>query len=169
MSIGYVRALRVLHRAFGRYPPRHRLHILTRFLTCPFLRTIDDVPAGGRVLDIGSGHALFAVLLAHERVSEVVAVDPDLRKSLLPSPSISVRKIAGYDDCISGYFDVVLLYDVIYRMSPETRRQLFSRASARLRPGGTLLVKELDPASVKMRWARFQEWISDRFLHLTLG
>src|SRR5687768_4517959 len=132
MSIGYVRALRLLHRAFGRYPPRQRVHILTRFLTCPFLRTIDDVPAGGRVLDIGSGHALFAALLAHERVSEVVAVEPDVRKSLMPSPSTAVRKVAGYDNCITGQFDAVLLYDVVYRMPPETRRQVFSRALERL-------------------------------------
>ena len=169
MSIGYVRALRLLHRAFGRYPPRHRVHLLTRFLTCPFLRTIDDVPAGGRVLDIGSGHALFGTLLVEERVREVVAVDPDVRKSLMPSPSPRVRKVAGYDDCVTGEFDAVLLYDVVYRMPLEQRREMFARALDRLRPGGTLLVKELDPASWKMRWAKLQEWISDRFLHLTLG
>src|SRR6188474_495462 len=135
MSIGYVRALRILHRAFRNYPPGHRLHILIRFLTCPFLRTIDDIPQGARVLDIGSGHALYGVLAAEERAREVVAVDPDIRKSLLPTPHPKIRKIAGYDDCLRGAFEAVVIFDVAYRMPPDERRKLFKSVFARLKPG----------------------------------
>src|SRR5215212_7319682 len=102
MSVGSFRALRILHRSFSTYPAGQRLHILIRFLTAPFLRTLDDVPAGARVLEIGSGHGAFARLLVEGRASLVVAVDPDPRKSLLPSPSPKVLKVAGYDDCIRG-------------------------------------------------------------------
>lgn len=169
MSIGYVRALRILHRAFGRYPAGHRLHMLIRFATCPFPRTIDDVPAGARVLEIGAGHGLYAALLAEERVREVVAVDPDERKSLLPSPSPKVRKVAGYDDCIRGTFDAVVIYDATYRMPLEVRRGVFERAFARLAPGGTFVLKDMDATSLKMKWARFQEWLSDTFLNVSIG
>src|SRR5688572_4812840 len=170
MSMGTVRAMRVLHRAFSRYAPSQRIHILIRFLTCPFLRTIDDVPRGARVLDIGSGHALYGVLLLDEGASEVVAVDPDLRKSLLPSPSPKIRKIAGYDDALRGTFDAVVIFDVAYRMPPQERRELFTRVLERLEPGGTFLFKDMDPRHrLKMKWARFQEWISDRLLRITLG
>lgn len=168
--MGYVRALRVLHRAYSRYPFGHRLHILIRFLTCPFQRTIDDVPAGARVLEIGSGHALYARLLAEERAREVVAVDPDLRKSFLPSPSPRVKKVAGYDDCIRGAFDAIVMQDVAYRIAVPEQRALFARIFARLAPGGVLVLKELDPARRwKMRWARAQEWLSDTFLGITEG
>jgi cyclopropane fatty-acyl-phospholipid synthase-like methyltransferase len=170
MSIGYFRALRILNRAFGDYPASHRLHILIRFLTCPFQRTIDDVPEGARVLEIGTGHGVYACLIAEERAREVIAVEPDLRKSLLPSPSTKVRKVAGYDDCIRGEFDAIVIYDVTYRMSRDVRRALFARVFARLRPGGTFLWKDMDPAHpFKMKWARFQEWLSDTFLGITLG
>jgi SAM-dependent methyltransferase len=145
MSIGYVRALRILHRAFRNYPPGHRLHILIRFLTCPFLRTIDDIPQGARVLDIGSGHALYGVLAAEERAREVVAVDPDIRKSLLPAPHPKIRKIAGYDDCLRGTFEAVVIFDVAYRMPPDERRKLFESVFARLKPGGIFLFKDMDP------------------------
>jgi len=170
MSIGFVRALRVLHRAFGHYPPAHRIHILIRFFTCPFLRTVDDVPIGTRVLEIGSGHGLFGVLITEERAREVIAVEPDLAKSVLPSPSAKIRKVAGYDESVRGTFDVVVVYDVTYRMPAEERREFFRRAFDRVAPGGLLLWKDMDPAKrLKMRWARFQEILSDRFLGISLG
>lgn len=170
MSIGTVRALRILHGAFRRYPARHRIHTLIRFLTCPFLRFVDDIPPGARVLEIGSGHALYGALIIEERAREVIAVDPDLRKSLLPSPSSRIRKIAGYDESIRGTFDVAVLIDVVYRLSLDVRRALFARALQRLNPGGLLIVKEMDPSRrMKMRWARFQESISDNLFGLTIG
>ncbi len=170
MSIESVRALRIVHRAYARYPASHRLHILIRFLTCPFTRLLDDVPANARVLEIGSGHALFARLAVEERAREVIAVDPDLRKSLLPSPSPKIRKIAGYDACIRGTFDTVVMVDVAYRLSLEAQRALFTRIFALLRPGGTFLLKEMDPAqSWKTRWTHIQEWLNDTFLGITAG
>lgn len=162
--------MRILHRAFGRYPLRHRAHMLVRFLTCPFLRTIDDVPADARVLEIGSGHGLFARLLTEERVREVVAVEPDVRKSLLPSPSPKIRKVAGYDEAVRGRFDAVIMYDVTYLMTPAVRRGVFERAFQRLIPGGTFVLKEMDNSHpLKMKWTRIQEWLNHRFLHLTIG
>lgn len=170
MSIGYVRALRILHRAFRSYPPGHRLHILIRFLTCPFLRTLDAIPQGARLLDIGSGHALYGVLAAEERAQVVIAVDPDIRKSLLPSPSPKIRKIAGYDDCLRGTFEAVAIFDVAYRMGPAERQVLFERVFALLQPGGVFLFKDMDPRHrLKMKWARFQERLSDSLLGITLG
>jgi len=170
MSIGYVRALRILHRAFGHYPASHRLHILIRFLTCPFPRTVDEIPVGARVLEIGSGHGLYAVLIAEERAREVVAVDPDVKKSLLPTPSPKIRKVAGYDDCVTGAFDAIVIYDATYRMSIDIRRALFARVLQRLKPGGLFIWKDMDPAHpLKMKWARFQEWLSDTFLNVSIG
>ena len=170
MSVGYFRALRILNRSFARYPRGQRLHIVIRFLTAPFTRTLEDIPLNARVLEIGSGHGVFARLIAEERASLVIAVDPDLRKSLMPSPSPKIRKVAGYDDCIRGSFDAAVLYDVAYRLPPDVRRALFERIFARLRPGGVFLMKEMDSGRRwKMKWTRFQERLSDGLLGITLG
>jgi hypothetical protein len=170
MSIGLVRALRVLHRAFSHYPPSHRVHILIRFFTCPFLRTVDVIPVDARVLEIGAGHSLYGVLITQERAREVVAVDPDQKKSLLPSPSSKIRKVAGYDDCVAGAFDAIVIYDATYRMPLDVQRALYARVLERLKPGGLFVWKDMDPAHpFKMKWARFQEWLSDKFLGISLG
>src|SRR5438128_2098375 len=75
----FIRALRVLHRAYRDFPLRDRMHVDIRFLTCPFLPVVNSMPAGARVLEIGAGHGVFGVL-ARSRASRVVAVDPDARK-----------------------------------------------------------------------------------------
>ncbi len=167
--MNFTRALAILHRTFRHHPPSQRAHILGRFLTAPFLRTLDAVTRGSRVLDIGAGHGLLARLLVEERAADVVAVDPDLRKVLTRFRDARVRFVAGFDECIRGTFDAVTIYDVLYRLSPEGRDALLARAYDRLKPGGTLVVKDLDPgAPVKARWNRIQERVAD-LLHLTRG
>src|SRR5947208_7730251 len=75
--VGFIRALIVLHRVFGKRAPRDRIHILLRFLTAPMLRVLKEVPRNASLLDIGAGHGLFAVLARGSR--RVVAVEPDAR------------------------------------------------------------------------------------------
>jgi 2-polyprenyl-3-methyl-5-hydroxy-6-metoxy-1,4-benzoquinol methylase len=170
MPIGHVRALRLLHRTFSSFPAASRAHILGRYLSCPFLRVLPHVPANATVLDIGAGHGTFARLLVEEGAREVVALEPDLRKTLTPYSHPRVHWVAGFDDAIRGSFDVVTMFDVLYRIPRSEWSALFTRIHARLRPGGLFLLKELDPErKVKFLWNRTQEMISDRFLKLTLG
>lgn len=170
MAVGYLRALKLLHQTFHRHPPGQRIHILGRFLTAPFLRTLDVIPAGARVLDIGSGHGTYPRLIVEDRAREVIAVEPDLRKTLLGFRHPKVRFVCGFDDCIRGEFDVIVIYDVIYRLPPEERDKLFKRVYERVRPGGLFVLKDLDPSNrLKWQWNRFQESMMDRFFGLTIG
>lgn len=161
----FIRALIVLHRTYRHFPLRARAHVLVRFLTCPFLRVVDHVPKGARMLDLGAGHGVLSVL-ARERGADVIAVDPDVRKVRRLD---GIRNVIGYDDCIRGSFDVIALVDVLYRFPISEWDAFLARVVHRLAPGGLLLIKEHDPgARFKHGWNRFQEWTSDLF-HLTLG
>ncbi|MEO8217542.1 MAG: methyltransferase domain-containing protein [Acidobacteriota bacterium] len=166
---GYGKALLDVFRAYAHSSPSARVHTLVRFLSCPFLRTIDLIPMGSRMLDVGSGHGLLAVLAATNRQARVFAVDPDLRKLLPGLKRADVRMVAGYDNAIRGRFDVVTLFDVIYRLGPAERDGLFERLFQRLEPGGTMIIKEVTPDKrLKTAWNEFQEWIVER-LGLTMG
>jgi cyclopropane fatty-acyl-phospholipid synthase-like methyltransferase len=170
MSIGPLGALRLLHGAFSHYPPGPRLHILIRFLTAPFLRLLEPVPRGGRLLDIGGGHGTYALLALEAGAREVVVVEPDTRKSLLPMRHPRVRWVAGFDESVRGTFDAISICDATHRMSIEERTALYRRCFERLAPGGTFLLKDLDPEhKLKQSWARIQDWLSDTFLGISLG
>ena len=160
-----MRALRVLHRAYGDFPLRDRAHVDVRFLTSPFLPVVSSVPVGARVLEIGAGHGVFAVL-ARSRASRVVAVDPDVRKMRRLT---GIDSVIGFDDCIRGTFDVIALVDVLYKIPIAEWDALLARSTERLAPGGVMLIKEHDPsARIKHRWNRLQERLASA-LRLTLG
>lgn len=170
MPTSYLDAARFLRRVYRDYPPSHRLHVLVRWLTCPFTRTVDDLPSGGRVLEIGAGHGIYSYLASRDATRRVYAVEPDLRKSLHPEHAAGVQWIAGFDECVRGTFDTIVIYDATYRMPIDYRTELYRRVFDRLRPGGKFILKDMDPAHRwKMKWARFQEWLSDTFLHVSIG
>ncbi len=170
MKPGYLRALHLLHQTFRHYPFSMRLHILIRFFTCPFLRTLDLIPRGATILDIGAGHGTFGRLAIAAGAKKVFSVEPDIRKALLPLRSSDIRFVAGFDDAIRGTFDVVSIYDAIYRIPTEQRIPLFQRVFARLEPGGLFILKDLDASHrTKMGWARLQEMVSDSLLGVSIG
>lgn len=170
MAIGYFQALGLLHRTFRRHPLSARIHILIRFFTCPFLRTLDVVPRRGRMLDLGAGHGTYARLAMEEGAGAVVAVEPDLRKSFLPLREQGIRVVAAFDDAIRGQFDAIVIYDATYRIPLDEREKLYGRVFERLKPGGLFILKDLDPEHrLKMGWARLQEFLSDHLLGVSLG
>ncbi|HEX7153965.1 MAG TPA: class I SAM-dependent methyltransferase [Thermoanaerobaculia bacterium] len=166
----FSRALIVLHRTYRKFPFGPRLHTLIRFLTCPFVRVLPHIPKEARtLLEIGGGHGVFARLAADRGVKAYV-VEPDLRKTMLAARIDQVRFIAGFDDCVTGTFDVIAIMDVLYAIRIDAWDALLARIFARLPEGGTLLIKEQDPtAKLKNSWNRAQEWISERVLRITMA
>lgn len=157
----------VLQKSYRDVPIGTRLHLAVRFLTCPFHRVIAHLNEDGRLLEVGGGHGLFATLAAQRGSFDAVVVEPDIRKVFSTRSRNRVRFIAGFDECIRGEFDTVALIDVLYAIPIAEWDALLARLAARVRPGGTLLIKEMDPRSWKQRWNRAQEVLSMRFLKIT--
>ncbi len=168
-SIGFFQALSLVRRTYRKAPPATRFHVLGRFLTCPFLRVLDYLPPDSVLLDLGTGHGIFAHLALQVGARRVAAVEPDLRKIFMVFPHRQMHVIGGTDAAVAGTFDAVTVIDVLYRLPISEWDELFRAIRERLAPGGIFLLKEMDPEHpVKARWNRLQEWLVDR-VGLTLG
>jgi SAM-dependent methyltransferase len=169
MSTSYLDALRILHRTFRHRPLATRAHILGRFLSCPFLPAVRQVPARASVLDIGGGHGIFARLAVAQGAARVVVVEPDLRKSLASFRHDSVRFVAGFDDALAGSFEVIAIVDVLYKVPLGDWDALFARIRDRLAPGGLFLLKEIDPENRGKGFLNRQQERLATAIRLTLG
>ena len=168
-SLGTFQALALVRRTYRAAPAGVRAHVLGRFLSCPFLRVIDYLPRGGRLLDLGAGHGIFAHLALAGGAREVVAVEPDTRKVFHAAPAPGLRMVNGYHEAVAGRFDAVAIFDVLYRLPAAEWDPLLAWVRERLAPGGVFLLKEIDPGHrLKALWNRAQERGAD-LLGLTLG
>jgi 2-polyprenyl-3-methyl-5-hydroxy-6-metoxy-1,4-benzoquinol methylase len=130
---------------------------------------VDALPPGGRVLDVGAGHGVLARLAA-ERGCRIVAIEPDARKRAGALRHPAIRWIVGYDEAVRGTFDAVVLCDVLYRVPRGERDGLLARLADRLAPGGTLVIKDIDPGHrVKHAWNVLQEAVAIHVLRITIG
>ncbi len=164
-----LRAFRFLARDFRREPLAVRIHVLGRFLTAPFLRLLRALPEEARLLDLGAGHGAFSHLAAEYRNARCIAVEPDLRKVLAAPRRPGVLQVVGYSRCVRGSFDAIAILDVLYRIPVADWDAILGDARTNLRPGGLLLLKEIDPEDrLKGAWNRAQEKVAD-LLGMTLG
>jgi len=135
------------------------------------------VPDAGRLLEVGCGHGLFSheAALQHPDL-EVLGVDPD------PSKIAAARSAAGEEarvrfregtlenDVPEEGFDAVAVLDVLYLVPFEKWPDFLSACYVRLRPGGKLLLKEVDTEPRWKFWRCYlQEILSVRLLGITHG
>ncbi len=122
------------------------------------LRDLADVPAGRRVLDVGTGRGWMAVVLA-EGGYDVVAVDVDLGMLMRAaegwgqaSQGVSGRLRLVQADALrlpfgTAAFDAVLSFDMLHHM-PDCPRAVSEMLRVR-RPTGVFAVADLSPRGLR--------------------
>lgn len=135
------------HRALGReynaYIYRRRVEVLDGFLSA----TRVDRPAT-RVLDIGAGSGFYVDYWRQRGIVDVVGVDvsPDAvtaLKARFPESRFLCADITapGSLDQVSGQFDVITLFDVLYHITRDSDAEMaLKNLSAHLAPNGYLLI-----------------------------
>jgi 2-polyprenyl-3-methyl-5-hydroxy-6-metoxy-1,4-benzoquinol methylase len=170
-------AARAALRSYRRAPRGDRLHVLVRWLSCPFAPIVEVLPSAGRVLEVGCGHGLFSGYLARRAPRlQVHGVDIDEEKIAVAAASdpldggrlhFAVGKSGSVPD---GPWDAVVLVDVLYLLDEAAQRALLNSCAAVLAPGGVLVVKDMATRPRwKARWNAAQETLSVRVLRITEG
>lgn len=151
-----------------------KAYLYARWLVCPFDRVLPLVPERGRLLDVGCGSGLWLTYLALERPGlQLEGVDPDPSKLALAATSKAGQLTlheGSADELPEGTYDCITILDVLYLMSDADKSAVLAGCFRTLKPGGTLVVKELD---TKPRWkfapSALEEFVAVRVVGMTHG
>lgn len=161
-------------------PRGDQVHTWIRWLSCPFPGIEAELPASGRILEIGCGHGLFAAYAAISNTDrEVHGVDIDADKIAVAQRAADRAQQHGAKLTVdvapsgrvpAGPWDAIVIVDVLYLLPAEAQRALLLDAVSQLADDGVLLVKEMSLSPVwKARWNSLQESLSVRVLGITEG
>jgi 2-polyprenyl-3-methyl-5-hydroxy-6-metoxy-1,4-benzoquinol methylase len=127
-----------------------RVYAFFRFLICPFGIIESLLPKSGKFLDIGCGHGLFANLLALRAVDRKVMgcdLNPDriraARRSTQGRENITFFLVDVKQLEIPSC-DVITMVDLLHPLSPSDQCSVLRDAAVKLKPGGVLLIKDID-------------------------
>jgi len=156
-------------------PAVARAHVAVRWATCPFPAVAAQLPAAGRILEVGCGHGLLALYLALESADRrITGIDVDEDK-------LAVARAAGAGLAVTfeavtgpglpeGPWDGIAIVDVLYLLSADDQRSLLRSCAEALAPGGVLAVKEMALLPRwKARWNVLQETAAVKLLGITAG
>ena len=158
-------------------PAMVRAHVAVRWATCPFPAVAAQLPASGRILDVGCGHGLLSLFLALSSSDRsITGIDVDEAK-------LGVARAAAAGAGLDARFQVVAggalpegpwagisIVDVLYLLSADDQAALLRSCAAGLAPGGVLVVKEMALVPRwKARWNSLQETTAVKILGITEG
>lgn len=114
----------------------------------PVLEEILELGPLGAVVDAGAGRGqLGLALLELGRASSLWGFDWDDRKIQIARSAageVARYEIGDLRDATPGVSDTILMIDVLHYLQRSDQDALLARASRSLRPGGRLLVREVD-------------------------
>ncbi len=169
-------ARRDVLRHYRSAPASTRLFLRVKLRICPLLRMERHYPRSGRIVDLGCGNGVFSNILklgAPER--DVLGFDLDRKKiaaARAAHAGVPDLEFRSGDIAAIGYppADAYSIVDVLYLVPYEAQEDIVRRVHAALRPGGVLLLKDMDTRPRwKARWNAFQETVSVKVIGRTLG
>lgn len=135
-----------------------RLKIGYRPYICPFDDLLACIDEGDRVFDVGCGSGQFCLLAAtFARPSEVAGVEISARlienarvlfrsKGVVVPADFQVYDGLTFPDSV-GRADKVFLIDVLHHVPPAKHQEFLIRLQRAMRPGATLVLKDIEAGS----------------------
>ncbi|HAI77459.1 MAG TPA: hypothetical protein DCM08_14605 [Microscillaceae bacterium] len=146
----------------------NRLKIRYRPYICPFNKLLALIPPNQKIFDIGCGSGMFLMLLAEYCQPQALAgieIDEELiqnARHLLqqyPFPA-DLQVFNGFDlpPSIQTY-DWVAMVDVLHHIPRADQKNFFERLYQVMRPGASLLIKDIDAASPLVYFNKLHDWV----------
>lgn len=161
------------------YAPAGRLaraYVRVKLLICPLISLEKLVPRAGRIAELGCGiGVLTKVLAAGSGERQIDAIDLSETKIKAAAKTLrggekvtfsagDIRAFAG-----TGY-DSIVISDTLYLLEERDQEAVLKRCHAALKPGGTLVVKEMDrEPALKFLVNLLQETLAVRIVRFTRG
>ena len=158
-------------------PAMVRAHVAVRWVSCPFPAVAAQLPAAGRILEVGCGHGLLSLYLAlgsSDRTITGIDVDEDKLDAARAAATgagldASFEAVAG-GALPEGPWAGIAIVDVLYLLSAADQAALLRSCADGLAPGGALVVKEMALVPRwKARWNTLQETAAVKILGITEG
>jgi 2-polyprenyl-3-methyl-5-hydroxy-6-metoxy-1,4-benzoquinol methylase len=128
-------------------------------------RFLDEIgqylPRTGRVLDIGCGFGLFSLYYASVAPGlRLRGLDRDPRRiamaqraaARLGLVNVTYEVADARDYRRDGDYDAVYMLDIVHHVAEESVRPLLAELAKAVRPGGRLLIKDVDTRPAYKRW-----------------
>lgn len=158
-------------------PAKVRAHVTVRWASCPFPAVAAQLPATGRILEVGCGHGLLALYLALDSADRsITGIDVDRDKLAAARAAAAGADLDAAFEVVAGGalpegpWAGIAVVDVLYLLSAADQRALLRSCAGALAPGGVLVVKEMALAPRwKARWNTLQETAAVKILGITEG
>jgi len=168
-------ALRIW-RAYGASSLSTRLRVIGRSFVCPYHAFLHHFPRSGSILDVGCGDGLLELLLSWQPQSSqrtYVGIDHAEDKidgaclAAIAGARFEVRDLSAV---APEQFDCVALVDVLYCVPVGEWPAFLAQCSRVLKPGGTLILKEVvDRPRWKYWFSYLEEILAIKVLKMTQG
>ena len=155
-----------------------RLHQVLRSLLIPFHKLVDYLPKQGTLLDLGCGHGLFLALAKQEKPDlQLIGLDLSSEKitaarKAFNASNCMIQQLTVMDiaDFPEQSVDVISIIDVMYLVPIERWDSILKKCYDCLKPGGRLLLKEMD-RSITWKYVllHLEEILIVKIFGLTLG
>lgn len=149
-------AIRRTAARYGAAPIGDRLYVRSKLHFDPVLRAVAELGPLGHVLDAGAGRGQLALALVElGQAHSVSGFDLDARKVHIANAAANGAARFEVADVRSAAFasaDTILLVDVLHYLAIAEQDAVLARARQELRPGGKLLVREVDARATPFSW-----------------